>query len=362
MTVVPPAVAQSMAARPGREVGAAGAGGRRTPAEGENAAWWRRADDERDTNMTVSPATRRSRALRGAAVIGFLLVGLLAAGCGNQQPAAMGSARSCADVSIAAIKHGAAITSLPAVCRGLTRAQLISVANTAVASLAGTMHGKRLMRTRLRDLGPLIPHIARVTAAKPVVPQSGPPGRGGLPLDIVALIAWLITVGLGATMMARWLAHGGLHRGAIARQRALNFVHLALAIAGLAVWIAYVVTGLRALSWAAFGVLILVTGLGMSLLFRSPESAPSPSPAPTPAAATPASPGTAIPASVASALAASVVGSVVLGPAITDGPAAADDSSGRPVRGSSGPLILAAHVGLATTTVLLTLLAAIGAG
>ncbi len=312
--------------------------------------------------MTVSPATHRSRARNSAAVIGFLLAGLLAAGCGNQQPAATASARSCTEVSIAAIKHDAAMTSLPAVCRGLTKAQLISVANTAVASVAGTMHGKRLMRTRLRDLGPLIPHFTRVTAARASVPQTALPGRGGLPLDIAALIAWLITVGLGATMMARWLTRGGLHRGAIAGQRALNFAHLALAIAGLAIWIAYVVTGLRALSWAACGVLMLVTGLGMSLLFRSPQSAPSPSPEPTPATAIPASAGSAIPASAGSAVAAWAGGSVVLRPAITDGPVAPDHSGGRLARGSSGPLILAAHVGLATTTVLLTLLAAIGAG
>ena len=65
------------------------------------------------------------------------------------------------------------------------------------------------------------PFLARLAAtvpkstARPTVPVSAPtaqPVASQTALGLVALITWLMTVGLGSVMLARWIAHGGLRR------------------------------------------------------------------------------------------------------------------------------------------------------
>ena len=97
-------------------------------------------------------------------------------------------------------------------------------------------------------------------------------------------------------MLARWIARGGLRRtGGRARPLpAMNVAHFGLALAGLAAWVGYLVTGLTAVAWIACVFLLPVAGLGMVLVSRwFPErsltdavvaAAPSVTPAPSVAA------------------------------------------------------------------------------
>ena len=58
-------------------------------------------------------------------------------------------------------------------------------------------------------------------------------------------------------------------RSASSRPPRLVFVHVATALGGLMVWVAYLATGRpRALAWAAFAVLTLNNTLGDTLLTR----------------------------------------------------------------------------------------------
>jgi manganese efflux pump family protein len=101
---------------------------------------------------------------------------------------------------------------------------------------------------------------------------SRPPSRAAL--SLTALIAWLVTVGLGVSMMARWITrtrrHATPHRG---QGPVLNFTHLGLALTGLLTWIGYLVTGVTGLAWAACGLLLAVASLGMALVFLSASAA-----------------------------------------------------------------------------------------
>jgi hypothetical protein len=100
--------------------------------------------------------------------------------------------------------------------------------------------------------------------------------------------------------------------------------HFGLALAGLGIWVAFLVTGLAALAWVAVGLVVLIAGLGMGVLGAAlPEPARSPEPARNPA---PAGPGRRV------------------------------SRAGTPV------IVIAIHGMLATATILLVLLAAIGAG
>jgi hypothetical protein len=51
--------------------------------------------------------------------------------------------------------------------------------------------------------------------------------------------------------------------------------HVAFATTGLALWIAFAITSVAALAWAAVGVIFAVVGLGMATLIAGlPESGP----------------------------------------------------------------------------------------
>jgi hypothetical protein len=144
----------------------------------------------------------------------------------------------------------------------------------------------------------------------------------------------------GSWLIAGWIVHGGLRqrgpRGA-GVPRAVVIGHFGLASVGLAVWIAFVVTGLPALAWAAVGVILSVAGLGMATLAGGlPEAAPSSSPGtPGPAAAGPPPP--AAPSAA--------------GTAVTEAP----------VQVRKPLALIAVHGTLAATAILLVVLAAIAA-
>jgi hypothetical protein len=85
-------------------------------------------------------------------------------------------------------------------------------------------------------------------------------------MRFATLISWLLTASLGAFMLSTWLVRGGPRReraqaGGLPPQ--LIAGHAGLALFGLAVWIAYLASGTRALAWTAVGALMVTVGLGL---------------------------------------------------------------------------------------------------
>ena len=78
----------------------------------------------------------------------------------------------------------------------------------------------------------------------------------------VVLGAWLIQAGVGIVLLAGWIRHG---RG---RSAATVLTHVALAVAGLALWASFVMTGALLPAWSAFAVLTAVNGFGDAMLIR----------------------------------------------------------------------------------------------
>jgi hypothetical protein len=90
-------------------------------------------------------------------------------------------------------------------------------------------------------------------------------------MNIAALIAWLLTAAGGFFMLGTWIARGGLRQqqtGATRFPAALIFGHFALAAVGLVVWIIYLFAETTGLAWTAFVLLIPVALLGFLMLFR----------------------------------------------------------------------------------------------
>lgn len=90
-------------------------------------------------------------------------------------------------------------------------------------------------------------------------------------MDIAALISWLVTATGGFVMLGIWIARGGVRQQRTNASRfpaPVIFGHFALAAAGLVVWIAYLVADKEALAWTAFGLLLPVALLGFVMLAR----------------------------------------------------------------------------------------------
>ena len=225
-------------------------------------------------------SVRRSGAIRASAAAGVMLAGLAAAGC-SHQPAGpqRASVGSCIQFGISAIKNHVTVTSVPAACQGLTRAQINFAVGSALHVLANGPGGKVGERKRVAQFSPYLAHLAAAVPEQSSPPPVAAPvsGRAAQPagrtaLGLVALISWLITVALGAAMLARWIARGGLRCGRAGHARfppPMIFAHFGLAVTGLLVWIAYLVTGVTSVAWIASALLLPVTGLGMAVLIAS---------------------------------------------------------------------------------------------
>lgn len=87
----------------------------------------------------------------------------------------------------------------------------------------------------------------------------------------VALVAWALTAVGGFVMLGRWVARGGLRQqrtGASRLPAGAVFSHLALAAAGLVLWVLYLLVDADVLGWIALVLLVPVAALGFAMLAR----------------------------------------------------------------------------------------------
>lgn len=86
-----------------------------------------------------------------------------------------------------------------------------------------------------------------------------------------ALVAWALTAVGGFVMLGRWVARGGLRqqRSGVSRLPAgAVFSHLALAAAGLVLWVLYLLVDSEVLGWVTLALLVPVAALGFVMLAR----------------------------------------------------------------------------------------------
>jgi len=186
-------------------------------------------------------------------------------------------------------------------------------------------------------------------------------------LPTVTLISWLLTAGIGAYMLSRWIADGGVRKqsaNADALSPAVVLGHASLALTGLALWTAYTLTRWAPLAWSAVLVLMPAIGLGLSTVTLL-------TPFPTPGS--PGRPGVGGRlAAPAEDVLASTLTDAALTRALTDAAlasrlveevlasATADPVKPRRAKGHAAALIPASHGLLALTTFLLAVLSAVG--
>jgi hypothetical protein len=234
---------------------------------------------------------------------------------------------------MAAIRQHVTVTSLPPACQGLTAAQIDAAAGTALRSAASGVRGKAQRRQRVVRASRYLAHMfVALPAPRSAPPLPSPAAHwvGRTTLSLIAVGTWLVTVALGLSLLARRIPRGRARRGPAGRFRlpALNLVHMGLAAVSLLTWIVYLATATTGIAWAAAGLLPLVAGFGMAILFLPYRTGPE--------------------------------GGVAAAPPLAgDGARAAGDSA----PSQRAPvLVIGAHVIFATATILFAVLAAIGTG
>ena len=242
-------------------------------------------------SSAVSAGARCGRtvklAIKAAALAGGMLAALSAIGCGAQaNAAAMGAAagstgapqanvRACTAYGMHAIEHHITVTWMPAACRGLSKAEVNRAVAMAVVRVAGDA-SKALRRKREAEAAAYVEYLVTPPTSGgnslPTAARSSA-ARGGrdLAMSVAALFAWLVTAGSGGYVLGSWISHGGSlrHRAgstSTGSPPTVIFGHFGLALSGLVIWVAYLITGWAALAWAAVGVLLPVAGLGMATL------------------------------------------------------------------------------------------------
>jgi hypothetical protein len=215
-----------------------------------------------------------------------LVLAWAATGCAGSPAATGGSPVTCYQAAARAIQRHVTLTAVPAACRGLSQVDVNVAVTRALRDAAAGVRGKVRQRQVIARDSPYVDGLIRAVAgpgsatgtATPLPPggraatASGSPSRSApsrSTLSLAALAAWLVTVGLGLTMMARWITRSPRPR----RGAGLNFAHLGLALAGLVVWISYLGTDLTGLAWVGCGLLLAVASLGMTLVFLGPATA-----------------------------------------------------------------------------------------
>ena len=90
-------------------------------------------------------------------------------------------------------------------------------------------------------------------------------------MAVAALVAWILTAGLGLYMFAIWLIEddGSIDGKSYRRLRApVVFGHAGLAVIGLCVWIISIYVHMNSLSWVTLLILALVATLGVFMFTR----------------------------------------------------------------------------------------------
>jgi hypothetical protein len=259
-----------------------------------------------------------------------LLAAMLAAACSaggvtSYRP----TEDTCYDLAVQALQRHVALAAGPPACAGLSSAQVNMAVARAIRDITGRRPKAIARHLAYQDRAYLARLVSAIPPSAPPPPQAAPPAAPtaaaparpspDLPLELAALAAWVLTATAGAYLLAGWLVTRLARRVRSPRRRraadtatAFTVSHFGLALAGLGTWIGFVATGLAVLAWVALGMVVLIAGLGMAVL----------------SAALP-------------------------------GPARAGAAAGQ----ARNPVtVIAAHGMLATLTILLVLLAAIGAG
>ena len=163
---------------------------------------------------------------------------------------------------------------VPPVCAGLGAQQVNLAIARAIRTVVGPLHKAAARRQAEADSRYLESLVRPVQPTRPS-PQAAPSATTSatLSLRLAALAAWVAAASAGAYLPASQPSDGrrlGRRRLRIASMPPWVILgHAGLAVAGLCIWIAYTITSATTLAWTDVGLTAVIAGLGMATLLAA---------------------------------------------------------------------------------------------
>jgi hypothetical protein len=178
----------------------------------------------------------------------------------------------CYAFAVTALRQHVIVRHVPPVCAGLGAQQVNLAIARAIRTVVGPLHKAAARRQAEADSRYLESLVRPVQPARPS-PQAAPSATtsAALSLRLAALAAWVAAATAGAYLLAGLLTGGGRRR----RLRIASMPpwvilgHAGLAVAGLCIWIAYTITSATTLAWTDVGLTAVIAGLGMATLLAA---------------------------------------------------------------------------------------------
>jgi hypothetical protein len=296
-----------------------------------------------------------------AAAGAALGVGLLVTACAATAAQAVtadstttpANSQTCYNFAVSALRAHVVVLARPAACAGVSQVVVNDDVSRAIRTVVGPHPKASGRRLALIDGQYLAGMVQPVPPPPPASLAAGKPSAENQPaIRLAALAAWLAAAGAGGYLLTGWLTREGRRR--VIRKpgvhSGLPLAHAGLAIAGLCIWIAFMATSTAALAFTDVGLTWGIAGLGLAtLVTSSPEQLGSGTSA---AQLTDATGKSTAPFPTEQGGGSTQAAVLAKAPAMSTAPF----PTKAPV------LVIALHGVLATATILLVLLAAVGVG
>jgi len=181
------------------------------------------------------------------------------------------STPACYDFAVRALRAHVVVHRMPPACAGLAPLQVNEAVARAIRTVVGPLpkaaarqqavHDSRYLASLVRPAS--LPR-AESAVAGPGTPPSSEPAR------LAALAAWLAAAVPGAWLLAGLLSGRRRRGGAQGMPPWVPVSHAGLALAGLAVWVAFLLTSSPLVGWLDVAMTWLIAGLGMATLLAGP--------------------------------------------------------------------------------------------
>src|SRR5215469_3502707 len=182
------------------------------------------------------------------------------------------SASACYGFAVGALRQHVVVDRTPPVCAGLAPEDVNEAIARAIRTVVGPLPKAAARRQAVADSPYLGSLVRPVVPARPAsaIAAAGPTAST-VPARLTALTAWLTAAIAGAWLLARRLGLGRPRGRAPGVPPWIAGGHAGLATAGLAVWVAFVVTGSALIGWLDVALTWLIAGLGMATLLADPS-------------------------------------------------------------------------------------------
>lgn len=182
------------------------------------------------------------------------------------------STTACYNFAVGALRQHVVVHLQPAACAGLAPQEVNEAVARAIRTVVGPLPKAAARRQAVADSRYLGSLVRPAAPGRPAGAGTAPSTIGSNePARLAALIVWLTAAIFGARLLAKRLSRDRRGRPPGASLWVAGS-HAGLAIAGLALWVAFLLTSSTLVGWLDVAMTWLIAGLGMATLLADPPA------------------------------------------------------------------------------------------